>query len=89
MDTSKLSGTAVLNSKALKPSKSDDFLLHYIIIDGLTSSWREFLALHELSTKIKLSSEILATSPQKDRDYIPNVPTPTGRDDPYSSSNDW
>ena len=90
LDTSKSSGAAVQNFKSVKPSKSDDLRLHYIIIDGLTSSWREFLALHELSTKIKLSYDILATTPEKDKgNYIPNIPTPTGYDESFSSTNDW
>jgi hypothetical protein len=37
----------------------DGISLHYILMDGLTSSWREFLALHELRASIKLLPNVL------------------------------
>lgn len=58
-----------------KGSGTDVLSLHYIIIDGLTSSWREFLALQEMSSKVQLAQCVL-TAETKGRLF--ELATPTG-----------
>ena len=63
-----------------KMKGTDVISVNYIILDGLTSSWREFLALHELAVKVNLSSDILAGAPQE---VFSSLHTPTGRRSPW------
>ena len=76
-----------IKSRTVSTSKNstDDISVHYIILDGLTSSWREFLALHELSTKVQLAPHILNPTPRA----VPSgIMTPNGRDVSVHD-NDW
>lgn len=50
------------NTNSNKSNGTDAVFLHYIILDGLTSSWREFLALHDLGCKVKLLPEVLSNN---------------------------
>ena len=59
-------------------SVKGDGTLHYILLDGLTSSWREFLALHELGSRVKLGPEVLGSDP---RECFSLVGTPEGKGD--------
>lgn len=54
----------------------DALCLHYIILDGLTSSWREYLAIHEMPRKVLLTPHILSGVT---RDIPDDGATPTGR----------
>jgi hypothetical protein len=63
------------HSRSNKSNGSDAIPLHYIILDGLTSSWREFLALHDLGCKVKLLPDILANSVKEM--YSTSTPTVT------------
>lgn len=57
-------------------SGTDALYLHYIILDGLTSSWREYLAIHEMPRKVLLTPHILAGITKGISD---DGATPTGR----------
>ena len=57
-------------------SGTDALCLHYIILDGLTSSWREFLAIHEMPRKVLLTPHILSGVT---KDIPDDGATPTGR----------
>lgn len=57
-------------------SGTDALCLHYIILDGLTSSWREYLAIHEMPRKVILTPHILAGTTKGISD---DGATPTGR----------
>lgn len=57
-------------------SGTDALCLHYIILDGLTSSWREYLAIHEMPRKVLLTPHILAGITKGISD---DGATPTGR----------
>lgn len=57
-------------------SGTDALCLHYIILDGLTSSWREYLAIHEMPRKVILTPHILAGITKGISD---DGATPTGR----------
>lgn len=74
------------NSKTNKSNGTDAILLHYIILDGLTSSWREFLALHDLGSKVKLLPDILAISVKEMySSSTPTVSTPSAsQEDSYN-----
>jgi hypothetical protein len=64
-----------------KKTKGTDVIsVNYIILDGLTSSWREFLALHEVAVKVNLASDILAAAPQE---MFSDLHTPTGHRSPW------
>lgn len=66
-------------------SGTDALCLHYIILDGLTSSWREFLAIHEMPRKVLLTPHILSGVT---KDIPDDGATPTGRG-PSKDSNIW
>ena len=66
-------------------SGTDALCLHYIILDGLTSSWREFLAIHEMPRKVLLTPHILSGVT---KDIPDDGATPTGRG-PSRDSNIW
>jgi hypothetical protein len=65
-------------SKKIKGT--DVISVNYIILDGLTSCWREFLALHEVAVKVNLASDILAAAPQE---MFSDLHTPTGHRSPW------
>ena len=66
-------------------SGTDALCLHYIILDGLTSSWREYLAIHEMPRKVILTPHILAGITKGISD---DGATPTGRG-PSKDSDIW
>lgn len=45
-----------------KTAKAKPMVMHFLPVDSLTSSWREFLALHDIGNSSPLISEILASS---------------------------
>ena len=63
-----------------KVSGTDVLSLHYIIIDGLTSSWREFLALQEMSSKVQLAQCVL-TAAKKESVFELSTPTESQSDE--------
>ena len=65
------------NGNTGKGSGTDALSLHYIIIDGLTSSWREFLALQEMSSKVQLAQCVLTTVK---KESVFESSTPTGQE---------
>lgn len=56
----------------------DSLTLHYVLLDGMTSNFREYLALHDLGTKIKLLPEILATV--QEEVFVDTTPVGTPND---------
>lgn len=75
------------HSRTHKGHGTDAIPLHYIILDGLTSSWREFLALHDLGCKVKLLPDILANcTKEMYSTSTPTVTTPRAQEDSYHAN---
>lgn len=55
-----------VNNKAAKSPPNDDQTItaHCMILESMSSSWREFFSLHELRTSVPLVDEVLAAEPR-------------------------